>query len=600
MVGDASRASAELTSPGVCGASSPPDARTGVGASQDPPGPLRGSWPDVQATPERSREEDRFFGRYAAVCACATLLLFLGGLVAAPADERTGVVLISGFAGAVVALAAWFVWRGLSRGLFLVTGIVLMALGVVVGAALPDGLDGAAVLPLAGALLVLPVLRGRPLFVMFALAFGASMVGETTAYVVGGMTHLAGLVSAPLSLAQSGVMLAFTYGLVWWVSNQWRLASARSEEALATQRQALASQRQVLALDERLLATLDPQQVLDLIADSLKAVVPYDNLTIYRVDRDAGVFRPVLARDRFASLILENTFPLEHGITGWVVTHGQAQCVNDAQRDPRMALIPGTPAEEESLIIVPLLVNGEVGGTLNVGRMGGTASHFDTSEFEIAQLFARQASIAVRDAEVHHAVSTRAETDALTGLYNRGTFEAHIVALLADRNAQPLTLLMLDLDGFKAFNDRHGHPAGDALLSAVAQAIGAAVRDSDRVYRYGGDEFAVLLPCTASEVGTEVAKRVAAAIAALDSMAGESLTASVGAASHSDDAVTRDGLVLAADRALYRAKDLGGDGVAVANVGQVGWMSADSVTRCAGARKGPEATSNVPATLASK
>ncbi len=279
-----------------------------------------------------------------------------------------------------------------------------MALGVVVGAALPDGLDGAAVPAVGGRPpCACRCLRGRPLFVMFATAFGASLVGETAAYVVGGMTHLTRLVSAPLSLAQSGVMLAFTYGLVWWVSNQWRLASERSEEALAIQRQILASQRQVLALNERLLATLDPQQVLNLIADSLKAVVPYDNLTIYRVDHDAGVFRPVLARDRFASLILENTFPLEHGITGWVLTHGVAQCVNDAQLDPRMALIPGTPSEDESLIIVPLLIDGDVGGTLNVGRMGGAASHFDSSEFEIAQLLASQASIALQNAEAHHA-----------------------------------------------------------------------------------------------------------------------------------------------------------------------------------------------------
>jgi len=600
MVGDASPAPAERTSLGMRDASSPSEARTGGEASQDPAAPLGWLVPHEPSAPQRSREEDRFFGRYAAVCACATLLLFLGGLVAAPADERTGVVLISGFAGAVVALAAWFVWRGLSRGLFLVTGIVLMALGVVVGATLPDGLDGAAVLPLAGALLVLPVLRGRPLLAMFALAFAASIVGETAAYVVGGMTHLAGLVSAPLSLAESGVMLAFTYGLVWWVSNQWRLASARSGEALATQRQVLASQRQVLALNERLLATLDPQQVLDLIADTLKTVVPYDNLTIYRVDRDAGVFRPVLARDRFASLILENTFPLEHGITGWVVTHGAAQCVNDAQRDPRMALIPGTPAEEESLIIVPLMGDRTVVGTLNVGRMGGAASHFDASEFEIAQLFASQASIALQNAEAHHAVSTRAETDALTGLRNRGAFEEDIAALLADRNAQPLTLLMLDLDDFKAFNDQHGHPAGDALLGAVARAMSAAVRSGDRIYRYGGDEFAALLPGTAPELAVQVAERVRAAITTVDSIDGASVSASVGVASHPGDATTRDGLVGAADHALYRAKNLRGDGVAVANVAHAGWTRAGLAMGCPEAGKGTEVASRVTAELASK
>lgn len=498
--------------------------------------------------------EDRFFGRYAALCACVALVLVAAQLVIAPGDERLGLLLIAGLAGAVVGLSALFVRRGISRGLFLAAGLVLMALGIAAGAALPDGLDGAAVLPLAGTLLMLPVLRGRRLFAVFVLAYAASMVGEAAAYT-DGLADVGGGVNVVMSLAESAVMLAFTYGLAWWVSNQWRTAGARTAELLE-------AQRQVLGLNERLLATLDPQQVLGVIADSLKAVVPYDNLTIYRVDRAAGLFRPVLARDRFAALILENTFALDHGITGWVVTHGEAQCVNDAQRDPRMGLIPGTPAEEESLIVVPLMSEHGVAGTLNVGRMGGVASHFDASEFAAAQLFASQASIAVQNAERHREIRTRAETDALTGLHNRGTFEDEIAALLLDPDARPITLLMLDLDGFKAFNDRQGHPAGDLLLGRVARGIAAAVRATDRPYRYGGDEFAVLLPSTARDVGLLVAGRIIAAIAGLDLGGGAPVTMSIGAASHPDDATTRDGLVAAADDELYRAKASGGNQVA--------------------------------------
>jgi len=123
---------------------------------------------------------------------------------------------------------------------------------------------------------------------------------------------------------------------------------------------------------------------------------------------------------------------------------------------------------------------------------------------------------------------------------------------------------MLDLDGFKAFNDGHGHPAGDALLREVARSISAAVRAGDRVYRHGGDEFAVLLPATAPAVGARVAERIRAAITMLDAGAGTRVTASVGAASNPDDATTRDGLVAAADAALYRAKESGGDCVAEA------------------------------------
>ncbi|MFI5258323.1 MAG: diguanylate cyclase [Candidatus Limnocylindrales bacterium] len=500
------------------------------------------------------------FGRYAAVCAFATVALVATGLALAPANQRFGLLLIDGLAGPTVLLAMYFLRRGPSRWVLLIAGLLLMSLGVVAGATIPDGLGGAAVMPLAGAVLVIPVMGGgRRLVAMFLLAFGASMVGETLAYLVGGMTQVAGSENAPISLAESAVMLAFTYGIVWWVSNEWHLASASSTRALA-------SQSQVLALNERLLATLDPEKVLNVIADSLKTVVAYDNLTIYRIDHDAHLLRPVLARDRFAALILETTFPIDHGLTGWVVTHGEAQCVNDALHDDRIATIPGTPAEEESLIVVPLIIDGEVEGTLNVGRMGAGDAHFRSSEFEVAQVFAKQASIALQNAEAHQAVWTRAETDSLTGLRNRGAFEVQIAALLADRSAQPLALLMLDLDGFKAFNDRYGHPAGDALLSAVGRAMNAGVRAGDRVYRYGGDEFAVLLPVTAPGVSLEIAQRIRGAIAGIISAPGVPITASIGAASQPYGSATRDGLVAEADAALYRAKESGGDRVAITHV----------------------------------
>ena len=184
-----------------------------------------------------------------------------------------------------------------------------------------------------------------------------------------------------------------------------------------------------------------------------------------------------------------------------------AQCINDAQRDSRMSLIPGTPVEDESLIVVPLGSGGDVVSTLNVGRIGGLEAHFDSADFEMAKLFASVASIALLNAETHQGIATRAETDALTSLLNRRAFDDHSLAILGDPGTQPVTLLMLDLDGFKAFNDPHGHPAGDAVLLGVAMSLRAAVRAGDRACRNGGDEFAVLLPATTQAVGERVAER---------------------------------------------------------------------------------------------
>ena len=494
----------------------------------------------------------RTLGLLATAFALATVLLLLEEFVATPGDRLTGRLLITAVCGATLVAAAILIRRGsLGYGLDIAGG-VLMLLGIAAGALLPDGLDDAAILPIAGAVLTLPKHRGRQLAAVFIIALAASIAGEAAAYLYGGMKGVVSVVNWPRPLFESGMVLAFTYGLVWWASDRWWLATVSAERALA-------SQRKLLEISELLLSTLDPEGVLGLIADSLKQVLPYDNLTIYRVDRRAGVVRPLVARDRFAKLILSTTFPLDIGVTGWVIAHGEAQCVNDILLDRRVATIPGTPEEPECLIVVPLLVRGEVAGTLNVGRMGRAEAHFSPGECELARLFAGQASVAIQNAEIYRAVRNRAETDSLTGLHNRGAFDEHLGALVANPAAQPCALIMVDLDGFKDYNDRYGHLAGDRVLKAVGKAIGSVVRDRDLSFRYGGDEFAILIPRTAVQPAVQVADRVRDAISQLALVAACTLTASAGVACHPIEGLSGATLIAAADAALYRAKQLGGN-----------------------------------------
>ena len=315
------------------------------------------------------------------------------------------------------------------------------------------------------------------------------------------------------------------------------------------------SQRRLLEVNERLMATLDPASVLELIADSLKSVVTYDALTIYRVDWTHWTRRAVVSRDRFADLILSHEGPLDVGLTGWAVRNSEAVLANDAHLDPRVVQIPGTPEEPESMIVCPLLAAGQVIGTLNVSRMGGEASHFSRDEFELVQLFAGQASIALSNAETHGAAVTAAEKDVLTGIRNHGAFQRQLVEMLDE--AAPFALLMLDLDDFKTYNDTHGHPAGDALLARGAAAMQDSLRDGDSVFRYGGDEFAILLR-GADRLGSHaVAERIRAAVARLTQTEGPPVTVSVGVAHFPDDARDKDDLVAVADRALYLAKPSG-------------------------------------------
>ncbi len=327
------------------------------------------------------------------------------------------------------------------------------------------------------------------------------------------------------------------------------------------------SQRRLLDINERLIGTLDQAGVLETIADGLRDVVDYDNLSIYRADHEERVLQPVLARERHADEVSRYVIPFGRGLMGWALEHMQPILANDALSDPRALQIPGTPDDPEAVVIVPLIADGEVLGALNLSRVGGPEVYFSASDFELVQLFAAQASIALRNADAHHAVSQLADTDAVTGLANHGAFQRdlaeHVDAAGAGGPAEgdEFAVLMMDLDRFKSYNDRHGHPAGDALLHRIANAILGAARADDRVYRYGGDEFILILPGANAEQASRVGTRVRRAVASLTESEPVPVTITVGVAAYPADATTRAGLVASADKALYFGKRSGADRV---------------------------------------
>jgi diguanylate cyclase (GGDEF)-like protein len=167
-------------------------------------------------------------------------------------------------------------------------------------------------------------------------------------------------------------------------------------------------------------------------------------------------------------------------------------------------------------------------------------------------------------------LETKATTDALTGLCNRAFFDAAMTSEWhrrkgVDRPA-PLGLLMVDVDHFKRFNDTYGHPVGDDVLRALGRALRSAVRDSDLVCRYGGEEFAVICPGTAGAALQAVAERIRRAVDAcrLQTPKGEErVTVSIGACVLASTASSPEGLVVRADEALYEAKRAGRNRVVV-------------------------------------
>jgi diguanylate cyclase (GGDEF)-like protein len=173
-----------------------------------------------------------------------------------------------------------------------------------------------------------------------------------------------------------------------------------------------------------------------------------------------------------------------------------------------------------------------------------------------------------RVAEEEKRLFARATTDPLTGLLNRAAFEDRALSELAraGRTGRSIAVAMLDIDHFKSFNDRYGHPAGDAALAAVARAIARAVRGIDAAGRYGGEEFIVLLVEADAEAALPALERIRAAVAALGPpRISRKITLSAGVAMHQGlfEKASLASLVARADTALYAAKRAGRDRVAV-------------------------------------
>jgi diguanylate cyclase (GGDEF)-like protein len=207
----------------------------------------------------------------------------------------------------------------------------------------------------------------------------------------------------------------------------------------------------------------------------------------------------------------------------------------------------------------PLLVGGEVIGVVLISHPDELE---DSARQRIRETVAQAAPVLANLRNLAIA-QLQAATDGLTGLPNRRAVQDTLKRMVAQsaRGVSPLAALLLDLDHFKKINDTLGHDQGDEVLAATAVALRKAVRDSDFVGRYGGEEFLLLLPATDKQAALEVAETVRKAIATIHVPNLNQVTASIGVAVMPDDAGDAPALVRSADRALYSAKKNGRDRV---------------------------------------
>ncbi len=269
----------------------------------------------------------------------------------------------------------------------------------------------------------------------------------------------------------------------------------------------------------QLTTTLDSDRIQDLILRFVKEVVPYDSACILLlrpdgkvvVSRHQGYDRFGISDETMRSLVID--LDTLANLQRMARTH-QPLVIPNTTQDAHWKILP-TSRHIKSWVGAPIVTRERLVGFLVLDH---TQPGFYTAEHAQAlALFANQAALALENAWLYEQRYQEAITDPLTGLANRRYFQSQLEREVAraKRFGRPLSLLMIDLDDFKRYNDTFGHPAGDEALKRVAQVLEANTRQIDLTARYGGEEFAAILPETSSAEALKVAQRIIQAVRTL-------------------------------------------------------------------------------------
>jgi diguanylate cyclase (GGDEF)-like protein len=251
-------------------------------------------------------------------------------------------------------------------------------------------------------------------------------------------------------------------------------------------------------------------------------------------------------------------------LSGRIIRNRRPLLVQDWQTDGRE--YEGVPrklgADMLSYLGVPVISESRVIGLITVQSIKPLA--FNAHDERLLTALAAQTAMALENAKLHQLAQEQAHLDSLTQVYNHGHFVELVRSAVAasDRDDSQVSLIMLDIDRFKQYNDTYGHVAGDNVLKLVAIALKASVRAEDSVGRWGGEEFGVLLPGSGPLEAKKVARRIRRAVAELTPEDGQGRvianpTVSQGVSTYPFPSASANDLIHEADAALYHAKDRG-------------------------------------------
>ena len=336
-----------------------------------------------------------------------------------------------------------------------------------------------------------------------------------------------------------------------------------AEEALQQRNRELSA---LNTIAQSLSQSMRLDEVLQVALDRVLQTMNLPRGGIWLLDEDTGELDLAIhtgAGEEFTQTV--RRLPLGVSITGKVAATGKTVVTTNLPEDERLA--PGLKRVVEleklrSLISVALQSKGKTLGVINL--ISYSHRCFARDDIELLETIGNEIAVAIESAQLFEKLSSLSITDELTGLYNRRHFYEVLETEMyrTERYGRPFSLVVLDLDGFKEYNDRFGHTNGDAVLRSLAQTLKSALRKADMAFRYGGDEFAIILPATDADRAKKIMGRVRLKwlqmTKAQHFILETPLGFSAGIAQYPENAETADGLVFLADTALCHAKIRGG------------------------------------------
>jgi diguanylate cyclase (GGDEF)-like protein len=320
---------------------------------------------------------------------------------------------------------------------------------------------------------------------------------------------------------------------------------------LSAERIELYQSNALIELSRALSGTNDLQETLDLVTRWAVRLLGGRGAAIELLSPD-GKLLEIRAIDSLSEELLQMRFPVDGCFTGWVVRNGKPRNAADPHTDPYMSSVSLQYLGNSPVAAVPLRYRDETLGVL------WCISDYplDATELALLGALAEQAAVAIENARLFHEVHILSLTDPLTGMPNRRQLEKDLYReFAAARRGRRLVVVMFDLNGFKQYNDRYGHLAGDEAIRMFANALTAEMRTMNMAGRYGGDEFTAVL-ADADRVGAEVfIERVRHRFPGPNATLRENeLGVAAGLAEYVPEMASPDELLAAADAALYREK----------------------------------------------